>query len=231
MDEALENPFRLGEKFFLGLKTEDDGWEIHIANGSARSQKGQPIPILKVQGEGAFVGLVLDIRPAPDATRRTFAFLEGNETLIADGQKYEGTGTEDFFNSAWYYPEKPFAIQFHGMSFKGTNPPRVTAYRWMIPDAVPFQKSFEFNFEHGNGSNSNDLEFRWIAFWYQKHEAKFEIVDALAKLQSSGASGQGSTPAATGAAAGSNEKLLVLVLIGAAIGVGALLFVRRKRVV
>ena len=200
-------------------------YRLHSIPGSARSQKGKPIPILKVQGEGAFVGLVLDIRPAPDAFRHTFAFLEGNETLIADGKKYEGTGTEDFFNSAWYYPEKSFSKQYHGMSFKSTSPPRVTAYRWMIPDAVPFQKNFEFDFEHGNGNNSDDLEFRWVAFWYQKHNAKFEIADAL----NSAASGQSSTPVATGATSGNNGELLILVVLGAAVGVGALLLIRRKR--
>ena len=229
LDASLKEPTSSAKKLLEKLNT-DSKWDLRIAYGSARSQKGQPIPILKVQGEGAFVGLVLDIRPAPDAFRRTFAFLEGNETLIADGKKYEGTGAEDFFNSAWYYPEKPFEKQYHGMSFKSTSPPRVTAYRWMISDAVPFQKNFEFNFEHGNGSKSDDLEFRWVAFWYQKHNAKFDIADALSKAQSGGASGQGSTPAAAANAAFSNnEKLLVLAVLGAAVGVGALLLIRRKR--
>jgi hypothetical protein len=168
-----------GIKLFSLPKSARSSYQLCAVAGSARSQKGKPIPILKVKGEGAFVGLVLDIRPAPDTNRRTFAFLEGNEMLVADGRKYEGTGTEDFFNSAWYFPENPFAHQYAGMTQKSTLPPSVTAYRWMIPDAVPFKKSFRFDFEHGNGNNSNDLEYRWVAFWYQKPPFRFEVTDGL----------------------------------------------------
>ncbi len=197
LDEILKKTAQSGfKKFSISAKT---SFRLCSATGSARSKKGQPIPILKVQGEGAFVGLVLDIRPAPDTTRRTFAFLEGNEILIADGKKYEGTGTEDFFNSAWYFPDNEFLKPYHGVTLKTQDPPRITAYRWMIPDAVPFKKNFEFQFEHGNGNNSDDLEYRWVAFWYQKAPFNFEVKDEL----KSGAALALSTP---GAAA--NEKTI-----------------------
>ena len=158
--------------------------------GAARSQKGKPISMLRVNGQGAFAGLALGIAPAADSARRTFAYLEGNETITADGKKYEGTGTEDFFNSAWYYPDKPFARPYHGMTFKNKMPPRVAAYRLMIPDAVPFQKSLSFDFEHANRNNSNDLEYRWIAFWYQKPPLKFEIFDTLKNRAQSASPGR-----------------------------------------
>ncbi len=191
-------------------------YRLVSAYGSARSVKGQPIPILKVKGEGAFVGLVLDIRPAADTTRRTFAYLEGNEILIADGKKYEGTGTEDYFNSAWYYPEKAFTRPYHGMTFKGMDPPRVTTYRWMIPDAVPFTNNFEFQLEHGNGNNSNDLEYRWVAFWYQKAPFNFEIKDAL----------QGGSARATNISAdGTQEEQKPLTWIFVALGGAAIVLV------
>jgi hypothetical protein len=149
------------------------------AYGSARTRRGQPVPMLSVTGAGAFVGLALGIEPAPGATRRTFSYLEGNEIITADSQRYEGTGTEDFFNSAWYFPDQPFAFPFHGLTFKSASPPRVSAYRLMIPDAVPFRKSLKFEFEHGNGNNSDDLLYRWVAFWYQKPPLQFQVTDAL----------------------------------------------------
>lgn len=195
LDDIIKAPALEGQKLLTLPADAKTPYHLVSAYGSARSVKGQPIPILKVAGEGAFVGLVLDIRPAADTTRRTFAYLEGNETLIADGRKYEGTGTEDYFNSAWYYPEKAFRRQYHGMTFKGQDPPRVTTYRWMIPDAVPFKKSFEFQLEHGNGNNSNDLEYRWVAFWYQKAPFNFEIKDAL----------QGGSAGAVNTSAGGTE--------------------------
>jgi hypothetical protein len=147
--------------------------------GSARTQTGQPVQMLRVLGSGAFVGLNLGIAPAPESPRRAFAYLEGNETITADGRVYEGTGAEDFFNSAWYYPEKPFARPYHGMTFKSVLPPKVSAYRLMIPDAVPFQKSLNFAFQHGSNNRGDDLEYRWVALWYQKAPFNFEVPNTL----------------------------------------------------
>jgi hypothetical protein len=223
LDEILRKTVQDGlKKFRLSANTKTP-FQLCSAYGSARSKKGQPIPILKVQGEGAFVGLVLDIRPAPDTTRRTFAFLEGNEILIADGHKYEGTGTEDFFNSAWYFPDQEFSKPYHGMTLKTQTPPRVTAYRWMIPDAVPFKKNFEFQFEHGNGNNSNDLEYRWVAFWYQKPPFNYEIKDEL----EGGAAQAGSTPAAS--AEGNSAAVWIFAALGGAALVLVLTVALKKR--
>jgi hypothetical protein len=225
LDEVLRKTAQNGlEKFHLPANLKSP-FKLCSAAGSARSKKGQPIPILKVQGEGAFVGLVLDIRPAPDTTRRTFAFLEGNEILIADGKKYEGTGTEDFFNSAWYFPDKEFSRTYHGVTLKTQDPPRVTAYRWMIPDAVPFKKNFEFQFEHGNGNNSDDLEYRWVAFWYQKPPFDYEIKDEL-----KGGAQAGSTPSAnaTNAETGS-ATIWIFAALGGAVLVLVLALALKKR--
>ena len=62
------------------------GATSHVAfscarSGSSRTEMDKPLSILKADSEGAFVGLNLDIRPAASANRRTFAFLEGNETV------------------------------------------------------------------------------------------------------------------------------------------------------
>ena len=74
--------------------------------GMAQTQKGKPLDILAAQGSGAFLGFSLGVKPLPSSSRRAFAYLEGNETVQADERSYEGTGTEDFFNSAWYFPAK-----------------------------------------------------------------------------------------------------------------------------
>lgn len=154
-------------------------YRFHAIYGSARTVEKKTLRMLDVKGKGAFCGMNLSITPAPDSARRTFAYLEGNETITADGKKYEGTGTEDFFSSAWYFPDKPFSSAYHGMTAKTKLPPSVSAYRLMIPDALPFKQSLRFDFEHGNGNNSNDLLFRWVAFWYQAPNGQFEVTDAL----------------------------------------------------
>jgi hypothetical protein len=139
---------------------------------TAKTKKGQPIDILQTKGEGDFAGLALAIKPGLKSSRRTFAFLEGDETITADGQKFEGTGTEDYFSSAWYwdFTGGPFVRPYEGLTLRGESPPAVSAYRLHINDAIPFSKSLDFKFEHGNGNNSSDgdFEWKWVAFWYQK---------------------------------------------------------------
>lgn len=219
LPSALHEPARRGQKLLALPANAQSPYQLCMAFGSSRTQKGKPIPILNVTGEGAFVGLLLDIKPAHNAFRRTFAFLEGNETITADNKKYEGTGTEDFFNSAWYFPDKPFSQLYHGLTFKSTNPPHVTAYRWMVPDAVPFKKSFKFEFEHGNGNNDNDLEYRWVAFWYQKPPFKYEVPNILTANAST----------LTDSSQSKNTKAPILAAIAGVLIVGGWVLSRRLR--
>jgi hypothetical protein len=180
--------------------------------------------------------LRLAIAPAPESARRAFAYLEGNETLVADGKVYEGTGTEDFFNSAWYFPDKPFVRAYGGLTEKNALPPRVAMYRLMIGDAVPFKRDFRFDFEVGNGNNADDLEWRWLAFWYQKEDGSFEIKDALGNdaAQSDAARGAGVDVNANAVRSIPALPLWAELFLGAVLlavvvlGLGAIL--RRKKV-
>ncbi len=164
------------------------------AYGSARAQKGKPVQMLNVRGAGAFVGLALGIKPTVESSRRAFAYLEGNEIITADGVKFEGTGAEDFFNSAWYFPEAPFLQSFHGLTWKQKLPPQVAAYRLMIADAVPFERELNFAFGHGSSNNSDDLEYRWAAFWYQKPPLNFQIADELEAAATDAVAGRTQQP-------------------------------------
>lgn len=152
---------------------------FHAEYGSALPQSKKPISIAEFKGEGALVGLTMATQPTITSRRRAFAYLEGNELIRADGKLYEGTGTEDFFNSAWYFPEKPFDGAYGGLTFKNALPPQVSMYRWLLPDALPFKENLKFEFEHGNGNNATDVEFRWLVCWYQKPGGSWQVVDAL----------------------------------------------------
>jgi hypothetical protein len=159
---------------------------FHAHLGSGITKKGTPLPIAEVKGAGAFVGLALGIRPTADSSRRAFAYLEGNEVMRADASTYEGTGSEDFFNSAWYFPDKPFARPFGGATWKQALPPQVAAYRWMVPDPVPFKSDFKFTFEHGNRNNADDLEYRWLACFYATPASTWSVPDDLSSNPDAG---------------------------------------------
>jgi len=149
------------------------------AYGSAQTQKGKPLKLIDIEGRGSLLGLGMAVAPTPDTQRFSFAYLEGNEIITADGKKFEGTGTEDYFDSAWYFPEKPYSHPYAGMTYKGKEPPKISMYRLMIPDAVPFEKSLSFEMGHGSNNSSNDLEYHWVVFWYQQTPLDFKIEDEL----------------------------------------------------
>ena len=180
---------------------------FHAVYGSSRTENLKPIPILRASGEGAFVGLNLDMRPVAGSTRRTFVFLEGNEVIKADNRVLEGTGNEDFFNSAWYFPDQPFSRSFNGLTNKTQSPPAVSAYRLMIPDAVPFKKSLSFDFGHSGRNRGDDMEYRWVAFWYQKPGGSWQIQDKLAATSVKNAE------AKNAAANGHSRSMLYLALV------------------
>ncbi|MBW3635055.1 MAG: DUF2961 domain-containing protein, partial [Armatimonadetes bacterium] len=185
------------------------------------TQQGKPVEILNLTGEGAFVGLALSIAPNAESQRRTFAYLEGNELITADGKPFEGTGNEDFFSSAWYFPDKPFSHPYEGLTLKVPSPPTVSAYRWMIPDAIPFKRSLRFDFEHGNGNNSADLEWKWTAIWYQKPPLSLPATATTVAA--------GETAPAAPLAPSERWKIAIAVGAGVILGVFLAWWKRRRR--
>jgi hypothetical protein len=91
---------------------------------AATTQPDNPVKILEISGEGAFMGLALAIEPNAQSRRRTFAYLEGNERISADGQTFEGTGNEDFFSSAWYFQSSRFLVPLKASPIRSQRRPR-----------------------------------------------------------------------------------------------------------
>lgn len=138
---------------------------------------GRDYPVLDVRGRGHYVGTVFSVIQAEPGW-----FGEGDERIFVDGATEPsiiGTGTEDYFNDAWSLrvDTGPYA----GVTVaEGTGlGSRMTAYRWHLPDPIPFTSSFRFDLEH-NGWTFNpdggvrsasgeraDL-FSSVAFWYQQ---------------------------------------------------------------
>ncbi len=128
-----------------------------------RTTSKSPFLIVDARGSGSFVGLTFDVQSAA----RNFSFLEGNEIYTVDGQRRgEGTGTEDFFNSGWYFDEGTFAGPYHGLLIKNDTLGRIAAYRWFLADRIPFHRSFRLQIEHG-AENGEVADYATTAFWYQ----------------------------------------------------------------
>lgn len=135
--------------------------------------RGKPVTLLDVEGEGHFVGVVLGNR-----SRTPGWFGEGDDIFTVDGRlAMVGTGTEDYFCDAWglrVFNEPYFGCPvFEGREIGD----RTSLYRFHVNDPVPFRRSFKFEIEHwpwiSEFPNTGRDYFSSLGFWYQKglHEA------------------------------------------------------------
>ncbi len=91
-----------------------------------------------------------------------------------------GTGTEDYFNTAWC-PNQEYAAPYHGVIAAGgpnwTDP--VTLYRFHIEDPVVFKRDIRVTIEHGHANRRSD-ELSSVAFWYQAEpHAPFPVLPSV----------------------------------------------------
>jgi hypothetical protein len=105
---------------------------------------GRDYLILETEGKGHYVGTVLSVR-----TRSPSWFGEGDEKIYIDGEEKAsiwGTGTEDYFLSAW--------------GLKTTSTPYFGS-----PDENPDYKT--------NSWNEREDDYASVAFWYQTGKPTF----------------------------------------------------------
>jgi len=146
---------------------------------------GKDYVVLQAEGEGHYVGTVLSVR-----TRSPEWFGEGDDRFYIDGEEVasiQGTGTEDYFLSAW-------GLKLNSMPYSGTTlleggfghlGQKTTAYRWHVCDPVRFSRSLTVAFEHKgwvpgdekpdgkvHGHTERFDDFASVAFWYQIGQPK-----------------------------------------------------------
>jgi hypothetical protein len=132
----------------------------------AQYRQGTPPPqgpylILDAKGRGHLIGCVLSIRNNDGGW-----WGEGDEIVEVDGKEtIHGTGSEDYFCESYGLREGCFP--YFGVPVDNNG--FTTAYRWHIPDPVPFRQSMRFLIEQGNGAppfRSNNYYYS-VAYWYQ----------------------------------------------------------------
>ena len=103
-------------------------------------ESGKDYVILETAGQGHYVGTVLAVR-----TRSPSWFGEGDEKIYIDGEEKAsiwGTGTEDYFLSAWGL--KTTSTPYFGTPYFdqwGIVGGHTGAYRWHVQDPIVFQHS------------------------------------------------------------------------------------------
>jgi hypothetical protein len=130
-----------------------------------RAGDGGDVVILDTAGAGHLVGVGLSMQGKMD-----FWFLEGDERIFVDNNPIPalyGTGVEDFFNGGWYFENGPFTLPLHGNTFQSTHngSGKIAAYRFLMPDVIPFTQHLRVTIEHGN-ANDADVAAWSLAFYY-----------------------------------------------------------------
>lgn len=141
------------------------------------AKSGSLYDVLTIRGRGHYVGTVFSVLQTQPGW-----FGEGDESFFIDGETtptLHGTGTEDYFGDA-------YELHLSEGLYAGTTVAegagagaRMTAYRWHLPDPIPFERSLRFGFEHAgfvlnaDGSVRATFDerpdyFSSVAFWYQQ---------------------------------------------------------------
>jgi hypothetical protein len=124
---------------------------------------------LNTVGKGSIVG-VTHTMEGKDLTRN---YLEGDERVFVDEEsipEFHGTGTEDFYETGWYFNRGPFSNPLNGNPSHevrnfGTKFDSTGAYRLLIGDAIPFNTSVRFSIEHG-WVNDVPATYGSTTYWY-----------------------------------------------------------------
>jgi hypothetical protein len=155
---------------------------------------GRDYLVLDAVGRGHYVGTVMSVR-----SRSPYWFGEGDARIYVDGDSrpsIQGTGTEDYFLSAWGLDEHTFP--YAGAPYLSDDPSslgmRVTMYRWHIADPIRFARSLRVEFEHTGWMSADETatgrvdghveredDIATVAFWYQVGQPKrFTTLPSLA---------------------------------------------------
>lgn len=124
--------------------------------------------ILEAEGEGHYVGCHLDIHNLLEIEGENWPG-EGDDYIEIDDSStiLYGTGTEDYFCTAWgpsqFYCSPYFGVTLPGgINFSG----KISYYRFHIEDPIVFHKNIKIKIEHGHANQRSD-DWSSTAYWYQ----------------------------------------------------------------
>lgn len=125
--------------------------------------------ILETKGRGHYVGCTFNVTNLRHTESWNW-YGEGDDMIFIDGESWppeiHGTGTEDYFNTAWC-PSEPYQSAYHGITMPGGPnwSGQISMYRFHIEDPVTFSESIRVTIEHGHNNQRSD-DISSVAYWY-----------------------------------------------------------------
>ena len=183
--ETYEKPLENAACFHAQWRRENptDGWGDDSRRFDAHNEYAREVfttgnldgagnyVILEASGRGHYVGCNLNI----DCFQRSSFdwYGEGDDMIYIDGDSTPtlyGTGTEDYFNTA-FGPSQEFCAPYHGLPLTEGTPEwpyggKHSMYRFHIEDPIHFRESIRVTIEHGH-ANHMTHDYSSTAYWYQ----------------------------------------------------------------
>lgn len=153
----------------------------HVGNDpNSKLDHGEPITFLNTKGAGKVVGITHSVDGAYFGEHSRF-YLEGDEQIYVDGSmshSFHGTGTEDFYNGAWYFKGGTTNIPIFGQSVHNqtSSRDRTVMIRTMISDPIYFRSEIDFKMEHGGNNDRSEINVDAVVYYYLREEAQIEKV-------------------------------------------------------
>ena len=157
---------------------------FHATFNQTENVVGSDYIFLDTQGRGVFCGLTHTMRGENGNQR---GYLEGNERVINDNllsPAWNGTGTEDFYESGWYFRGgTPYSMPVTGNpaynpGTEGFTNDTTGVYRLFPAEAISFGQRLRFTIQHGPVDDVAS-NYSSVAFWYGEPTYSTEVTDSL----------------------------------------------------
>jgi hypothetical protein len=178
-DKLPENELRFHAQWTRQCPTDgipDKGVDNAVFEFGGKNTTGEGnYVILDAEGKGHYVGCNFNVHNLR-FTQEWNWYGEGDDMIFIDGEAWppslHGTGTEDYFNTAWC-PQQEICTPYHGLILGGGPnwSGRISTYRYHILDPVMFEKSIKVTIEHGHDNHRSD-DISSTAYWYQTEPHK-----------------------------------------------------------
>jgi D-arabinan exo alpha-(1,3)/(1,5)-arabinofuranosidase (non-reducing end) len=181
IENRSSNPVELDAEIGSTTAPPDDytGTFETINNLTAPTIFGRDHQFANLEGQGKLLGVV---QVAAGSSGQTY--LEGDERFYPDGlltPTVIGTGTEDYYNSGWYFDRGRFSLPTHGFVADETiDGFRISAmYRLHVGDTFDFADGAKFSIEHDATNLATDEIYRSCSFAYRIDEPSLVLQDTF----------------------------------------------------
>jgi hypothetical protein len=125
---------------------------------------------------GRLLGVYMSIDSTPGSASPSTGPLEGTIQIFCDGgtnPNYQSSGTEDYFQSAFYFENIPSGAalsgEYVGYTFIGSGQNTWNLYRWHILEPIIFTNGLKYVWNCGNSSYVNftgGVRFAYCLWYY-----------------------------------------------------------------